>query len=242
MHLKKATGFTLVELIVVMAVILILAGLAIPIASLVHKKSARIRALHEIKQMGAALESYKADNGTYPDDSVTTAGNYTKGSTDNLDARQANDPTTTTAGAQFEYNGPNPNQSPNLALYRALSGDRNLDGSWDAKGTSDSSLDLDGNPLANPPATPSPSYMPFAGMLSFGSNGKVAALVDPFGYPYGYSTAYQGDLASGVNPPVHGYNSTYDLWSTAGNIGLATDTQAQTTQKRLQWIMNTQSQ
>ncbi|HWB61288.1 MAG TPA: hypothetical protein VG733_17535, partial [Chthoniobacteraceae bacterium] len=152
------------------------------------------------------------------------------------------DPATTTAGAQFEYNGPNTNLSPNLVLYRALSGDRNLDGKWDATGISDSCLDLDGNALASPPAGPTRSYMNFtAGMLSRDSNGNVTALLDPFGYPYGYSTAFQGDVATGVNPPTHGYNPPYDLWSTGGNVVQAGDSAAQIAVKRAQWITNWQN-
>jgi len=59
-------GFTLIELLIVMAIIAILASLVLSAAGYVQKKGARSRAEAEIAALGAALESYKADNGDYP--------------------------------------------------------------------------------------------------------------------------------------------------------------------------------
>ncbi|MDQ3197729.1 MAG: type II secretion system GspH family protein [Verrucomicrobiota bacterium] len=59
-------GFTVIELLVVMAIILVLAGLILATSSYVHNKGARSRAEAEIAAMSAALENYKADNGVYP--------------------------------------------------------------------------------------------------------------------------------------------------------------------------------
>ena len=73
---------TIVELLVVITIILILAGLILSIGSYVQNKGARARAETEIAAMSAALESYKADNGIYPRDNTTT------GYTDGLNARQ----------------------------------------------------------------------------------------------------------------------------------------------------------
>ena len=52
--------------LVVMAIILVLAGLVLATSSYVHNKGARSRAEAEIAAMSAALENYKADNGVYP--------------------------------------------------------------------------------------------------------------------------------------------------------------------------------
>lgn len=244
MNRHKKSGFTLIELLVVMAVIFILASLILYVLPWVLKNESRTRATNEIRAMEAALESYKSENGTYPDDAPIVAGSYTMGSTDQLDARVANDPTTTSAGPQFDYNGTSVNNSPNLVLYRALSGDRNLDRSTNA---TDMNYDLDGNPLSTPLSAPPPSYMSFPPtmLLPTGGTGSVTALVDPFGYPYGYSTAYQGDIAaSGTTstaPPANGYNATYDLWSTGGNVGTSSDSASQTQTKRAQWIYNWQN-
>src|SRR6476469_1253272 len=64
---------TIVELLVVITIILILAGLILSISSYVQNKGARARAETEIAAMSAALESYKADNGIYPTSANTNA-------------------------------------------------------------------------------------------------------------------------------------------------------------------------
>jgi type II secretory pathway pseudopilin PulG len=98
-------AFTLIELIVVTAVIIILTGLVLSTVGYVRKKSARARAETEIAAMSAACESYKADNGIYPRDNTTNQ--YT----DTLDARQNFDAT------QPVY------QHASFYLYTQLSGD-----------------------------------------------------------------------------------------------------------------------
>ena len=94
-------AFTLVELIVVTAVIIILTGLVLSTVGYVQKKSARARAETEIAALSAACESYKADNGVYPRDAS---------STDLLDARLSGDPTS----SQYK--------NASLALYNLLFG------------------------------------------------------------------------------------------------------------------------
>ena len=59
-------AFTLIELLTVMAVIAILAGMILGTAGYVQKKAARDRARTEIAAMEVALESYRVDNGWYP--------------------------------------------------------------------------------------------------------------------------------------------------------------------------------
>jgi type II secretory pathway pseudopilin PulG len=68
-------AFTLIELIVVIAIIIILAGLILSTVGYVQKKGARARAETEIAAMSAACESYKADNGVYPTNPDTTTLN-----------------------------------------------------------------------------------------------------------------------------------------------------------------------
>ena len=64
---------TIIELLVVIIIILILAGLILSISSYVQNKGARARAETEIAAISAALESYKADNGIYPQSSDTNS-------------------------------------------------------------------------------------------------------------------------------------------------------------------------
>ncbi|MGI8890186.1 MAG: type II secretion system protein [Chthoniobacterales bacterium] len=98
-------AFTVVELLVVMAIILVLAGLVLATSSYVHNNGARSRAEGEIAAMSAALENYKADNGAYPLNTDTGSLNAKA----NLDARQT------------------PYQKASLLLYEKLSGDADAD-------------------------------------------------------------------------------------------------------------------
>jgi type II secretion system protein G len=70
---RRPDGFTLVELLVVIAIIAILASLVLAAASSVQKKGARSRVEAEIAALGAALESFKADNGDYPTNSAANS-------------------------------------------------------------------------------------------------------------------------------------------------------------------------
>lgn len=67
-------GFTLVELLVVMAIIAILVGLVLNVAGFVRYKGATARAQAEIAGVSTALESYKADYGDYPQWTNTNTG------------------------------------------------------------------------------------------------------------------------------------------------------------------------
>ena len=101
-------GFTLIELLVVIAIIIVLAGLILSTVGYVQKKGARSRAETEIAAMSAACESYKADNGVYPQSSET----------------DALDPSGTDQTAI---------QRASLKLYEFLSGDSNDDRTADTK-------------------------------------------------------------------------------------------------------------
>ena len=62
----KKSAFTLFELLLVMGILLILAGLAIGIAEGLQRRSARARAVGQLAILTQALESYKAHFGDYP--------------------------------------------------------------------------------------------------------------------------------------------------------------------------------
>jgi prepilin-type N-terminal cleavage/methylation domain-containing protein len=210
---RAARAFTLIELVVVVGIITVLAGLVLSTAGYARKKAATARAQSEIAAMSAACENYKADTGTYPRDPTANT------STDALDARTMLDPGTTNAALY---------RAASLVLYRAVSGDRNLDR---AVTTADQNYNIDGSAL-NPPLTQLPqSYLVFKpNMLSpAGGNGTVIAIADPFGNSYGYSTANQYD-------PNTGYNPTFDLWSTVG-IAPSPTPSPPATQQDL-WIKN----
>jgi general secretion pathway protein G len=66
MKKPAAQGFTLVELVIVMAIIGILAGFVLANVMPQREKASRTRALADIKEMDTALNIYYADNGFYP--------------------------------------------------------------------------------------------------------------------------------------------------------------------------------
>ena len=97
-------AFTLIELIVVVGIIIVLAGLVLSTVGYARKKSARARAETEIAAMSAACENYKADNGVYP------SNNDTNG----LDPRTRGDPNDTSDPTY---------SNASVWLYVQLSGD-----------------------------------------------------------------------------------------------------------------------
>ncbi len=168
----SSRAFTLVELLTVIAIIAILAGLVLSTAGYIQKKAARSRAEAEIAAMEAALESYKADNGSYPRGPASDALN----------------PNTKTPASY---------KAASVELYRALSGDTNLNRQYD-----------NGEPKA---------YFEFKPQMlepSGSSATTVTAIIDPWGNSYGYSTIYAKQAETGT--PTAGRNPTFDLWSTAG--------------------------
>ena len=70
---KAESAFTVVELLVVMTIILVLAGLILASSGFVQNKGKRARAGAEIAALSAALENYRADNGVYPRNAKTDA-------------------------------------------------------------------------------------------------------------------------------------------------------------------------
>jgi type II secretory pathway pseudopilin PulG len=97
---SSCRAFTIIELVLVIGVMIVLAGLVLSTAGYARKKGARARAETEIAAISAACENYKADNGVYPQEAA---------STDVLDAKVSGDPGT--------Y------QASSLYLYKQLSGD-----------------------------------------------------------------------------------------------------------------------
>ncbi len=68
---SSPAGFTLVELLTALVIIVILAGLTVAAGKYALTKGATSRAQAEIAAMELALEHYKSDNGHYPPSTVT---------------------------------------------------------------------------------------------------------------------------------------------------------------------------
>lgn len=187
-------AFTLIELIAVMSIILILAGLILGIAGHAQHEASVRRAESEIHGLGAAIEAYKVDNGSYPRDSAKT---------DVLNAQSDVDP-----GKQdHKY------QDSSEFLYQCLSGYIPPVANANVAPTGKPYFSFKSNQLAaaadgggsTATVTPTSPYM---------------YVQDPFGFAYGYSTANIYAVENNPNSPdviaKAGFNPTYDLWSTSG--------------------------
>jgi prepilin-type N-terminal cleavage/methylation domain-containing protein len=224
--LRRLRAFTLIELLTVMAVIAILAGLILSISGFVTKKAAMARAQTEISALGLACENYKTDNGTYPNlvppatsgltatgtSTVNTSAYTSNVPSDNLDPKTMGNPSTTYTG---QPGSPTSYTTASLELYVALTGDVSLSGTGGGPGSrnyiSDFRQDAYGRAYTN---------------VSVSGTNPVQYLGDPFGNPYGYSTAnaffqqYEQTLSNGAQPKTTtppGYNPTFDIWSTGGS-------------------------
>jgi len=237
-------GFTLVELLTVMVIILILAGLVMGTVGYTQKKAARSRAEAELNAMASACESYKADNGDYPRSAQLT-------DTTNLDPNAA-------SGAVSSTMPGKPFTQASFWLYACLSGDFNGDGTTDTQDAAAMATAM-GNAAGG--ATTAPTvYMEFkddlkgrndtgspvsgtttvtATTVTPGQN-SIYYLADPFGNAWGYSTLRHSLVESdNVNNTTtaanstQGNNPTYDLWCTCGTVSTDDIPKAQQ-----QWVKN----
>jgi len=197
-RLRHSAAFTLIEMIMVIAIIAVLAGLILGVYMLVSKQGARARATTDIMELKVALENYRADNGGYPQDPQKT---------DKLDPRNSADATDISSTGKLA--------ASSKFLYESLTGD--------TSGT--------GNVTKNyAPGFFKPSRL--GGPRVGNTVNPVQYIMDPFGNPYGYSTAgllleQEYRLALTTNPTAarptqnslgtQGYSSTFDIWSTAGD-------------------------
>jgi len=211
----------MVELMVVISIILLLAGLVAGISGHAQRKGLSARTKGEIAMLGAACENYKIDNGSYPRDRKV-ALSTDKGITDLIAPMSHFLPKTTD---KVVYT------NASFFLYQELTGERTPDGTGGVvygspdPGTKRYVKDMDPRILKvlRDPAT----------------KAIVAAYYfqDPYGNPYGYSTqaawaqsnfdlklkmgtATETPSVGAADPQVQllGYNTgSFDLWSTAGS-------------------------
>jgi len=166
---------TIVELLVVIMIILILAGLILSISSYVQNKGARARAETEIAAMSAALESYKADNGIYPRGNANLSSS-TPYDTDSLDPTFDLNPSPPPPPTFV----PNKYSNAGLYLYEQLAGV-----------TSGVRSQLPSNK----------SYFSFKPNMLYpkDTSKDIVGIMDPFGNLYGYSTS-KASGSNGYNP------------------------------------------
>ena len=196
-------GFTLIEMITVMAVIAILASIVLAVNSFVQNKSSRIRANTEIEALKAALASYKADNGSVPRKDEVTENGKGLNPVEHVNPASGKDRERYVLACR--------------ELYEKLNGDDDRDGRTDKDRTSYAADFF------------SPNRVRYD---STGSAKKVDYLQDPFGNCFGYSTEgsrveedYRKELradASAARPTISKcFGAEFDLWSTGGTTKMA---------------------
>ena len=204
------SAFTLIEMLTVMAVIAILAGLIVGIQAYAQKKAAQTRAEGEMRTMGAACEGYKADEGGFPRDLKGKNSD-----TDILDPRIDGDPTS------LKY------QKASLVLYKELSGDEDANGKPKGKlycefipsqlqKNAAGEIKFIKDPFGN-------SYGYSTAGVAMEEDYRQNVLKDP-------ST----QRPSGTD--LKGFNPTFDLWSTGGVVTRGGATSLNTERKR--WVKN----
>jgi len=173
-------GFTLVEVLTVVAIIVILMGLTLGISGFVQDKAARARAEGEIAAMEAALEQFRIDNGGYP---------FTDPNGENhLSATNPND----VADTMHEGSAPPlaDMRSASELLFRALYG-------------VDENGDIVGKTYFNFP----PSMLEGVDGDDF-NPADVTAILDPWGNPYGYYVPHSLDQSTMAKNPTFDLYST----------------------------------
>ncbi|HYR59380.1 MAG TPA: type II secretion system protein [Chthoniobacteraceae bacterium] len=189
-------AFTLIEMLTVMLIIAILAGIVLSVNGLVQNKAARTRAEAEMKSLSVACESYKIDFGNFPRNTDTDA----------LNARADLDPTDAKYKAAGKY------------LYIALSGDTDANGKVDPKEGKNYASDL-----FKPSVLKTTKD---AGGSITGVEYIKDPFDNPYGYSTigvaaeeAFADALRTNSAASRPASAGGYNPTFDLWSTGGTAG-----------------------
>ena len=69
---RPVAGYTLVELLVVVAIIAILVGIVVGVAGYASRKSATARAVTDLETIKSAIEEYRLERGSYPSANTDT--------------------------------------------------------------------------------------------------------------------------------------------------------------------------
>ncbi|MEZ5326171.1 MAG: prepilin-type N-terminal cleavage/methylation domain-containing protein [Verrucomicrobiales bacterium] len=201
-------GFTLIELMVVVTIIVLLAGMTVAITTAVQNKARRSKTSAIIKAIDNSLERYRTDNGDYP--------------------RPAQE------DERGEVNGMTANTGPAKALYQALSGDGDdaiEGGSIGSDGETEDDDKFYWEDIVNPLAPASQTNSGGSddnnkirkGVPVEFSNGGYL-LVDPWKHPWQYEMF---DPEESDEYQQNTRNMTYDLWSFGQDSSGGTDPEAE---------------
>lgn len=138
---QRQRGFTLIEIMVVIAILGILAALIVPKIMSRPDEARRVAALQDIRSMQQALDLYKLDNGRYPTQEQGLQALVQKPANDPIPnnwkdggylARLPNDPW----GHQYQYLNPGTHGEVDIFSYgqngetRSANGADTVIGSW----------------------------------------------------------------------------------------------------------------
>ena len=112
--IKKKLGFTLIEIIIVIAIIGLVLGVAIPSVSIYRRRTKEAKARADIESLGIAIKMYQLDNETYPDDLVSDLQDvYMEFKEDEVVGGQFVDPW----GEAYRYRAPGSNNTSSFDIY-----------------------------------------------------------------------------------------------------------------------------
>lgn len=77
MKLKRNAGFTIIEMLIVVTILAMLAGILIPVLDDAGESAREARRQSDLKNVQAALESFRRTNGLYPDTADAWQGDMT---------------------------------------------------------------------------------------------------------------------------------------------------------------------
>lgn len=206
-------GFTLIEMITVMAVIAILVSLVLSVNSLVQKKAALSRTKAEIAALSLAVKNYETDNASPPRDEAIT---------DVLDPRIHGAPA---SGDQLKLYS-----DASLVLYKAISGDPDLDFKPTEKSYATDFFRPERIKFDDPKKPDRKvQYIvdPFGNCFGYSTAGLAVEEA------YAQKLRKEPKAERPREDQLTGYNPSFDLWSTAG-----TNVQKPVDSDRVKWVKN----
>jgi len=203
---KISSGFTLVEILVVIIIILILAGLVLSVSQNVIISSKKSRAASEVAAIDMALSRFQVDNGFYPTATNISTNANNVGVTHYYMSNPASNPPT------------NAYMISGRALFLALMGRTTYDYSSTTTNTNTSRQyynDLKASQVGNESVINTSIINPDPTVATTYTTNTFTAgsyIIDPFQNAYGYF--YN---ANSTTTGMSMYNVTApDIWSTSG--------------------------
>ena len=116
-EMRKKIGFTLIETMVVVAIIGIIMGVAIPSVSMYRRRTKEAKARTDIESLGIAIKMYQVDTGGYPSETglagTLETGGYMEFKEDEKISGEFVDPWKN----PYQYSAPGTNNTASFDIY-----------------------------------------------------------------------------------------------------------------------------